>query len=151
VGEVRVLANDDAVRIREGRAFWDLDDVVATGWVRATRPGLDVGWRAIALGHSIGFVPGAVLHYRSRSDLQGMLRQRYRYAQGTAQLAKRHVALGSLPRPSAREQRRRLVRYFRSTLALHKLDTREGRWAYGLRCAWAAGAISGWVRHGILV
>jgi glycosyltransferase involved in cell wall biosynthesis len=220
---INAARNAGVVAARSDRiAFCDADDVVATGWVRAMRDGLDavaiVGgptdatllndaftarlraphgrralptalgfreyalggnlgvrretfddvagfddsftygcdeidfcWRAIGLGHSIGFVPSAVLHYRYRSDLQGMLRQRYRYAQGSAQLARRHVALGSLPRPSAHEQRQRLVRYFRSTLALHKLDTREGRWAYGLRCAWAAGAISGWFRHGILV
>jgi GT2 family glycosyltransferase len=112
---------------------------------------IDFCWRAIALGHAIGFVPGAILHYRYRRDLGGTLRQRYRYAQGSAQLARRHIVLGFLPRPNALEQSRRLGRYLRSTLALHRLGDREGRWAYAMRWAWAAGAVAGWLRHGVLI
>jgi glycosyltransferase involved in cell wall biosynthesis len=47
---------------------------------------IDFAWRARDAGHEVAFVRDAVVHYRLRGDLRGMLRQQYHSGLGTAQL-----------------------------------------------------------------
>lgn len=47
---------------------------------------IDFAWRAWDLGYRFGFAPNALLHYRIRTDLRGVLRQQYNSGRGTATL-----------------------------------------------------------------
>jgi glycosyltransferase involved in cell wall biosynthesis len=47
---------------------------------------VDFAWRASDLGHRFVFVPEALVHYRIRTDLRGVLRQQYNSGRGTATL-----------------------------------------------------------------
>ena len=47
---------------------------------------IDFAWRAWDLGHRFTYVPDALLHYRIRTDLRGVLRQQYNSGRGTATL-----------------------------------------------------------------
>ena len=47
---------------------------------------IDFAWRARDLGHRFVYVPDALVHYRIRTDLRGVLRQQYNSGRGTATL-----------------------------------------------------------------
>ena len=47
---------------------------------------IDFAWRAWDLGYRFAYVPEALLHYRIRTDLRGVLRQQYNSGRGTATL-----------------------------------------------------------------
>lgn len=47
---------------------------------------IDFAWRAWDLGYRFTYVPDALLHYRIRTDLRGVLRQQYNSGRGTATL-----------------------------------------------------------------
>ncbi len=47
---------------------------------------IDFAWRAAAKGIKAHFVPTAILHYRIRTDLRGVVRQQYNSGRGTARL-----------------------------------------------------------------
>ncbi|WP_322920241.1 glycosyltransferase family 2 protein [Nocardioides renjunii] len=47
---------------------------------------IDFAWRAWDLGYRFAYVPDALLHYRIRTDLRGVLRQQYNSGRGTATL-----------------------------------------------------------------
>lgn len=47
---------------------------------------IDFAWRAWDLGHRFVYVPDALVHYRIRTDLRGVLRQQYNSGRGTATL-----------------------------------------------------------------
>ena len=47
---------------------------------------IDFAWRAWDLGYRFGYAPDALLHYRIRTDLRGVLRQQYNSGRGTATL-----------------------------------------------------------------
>lgn len=47
---------------------------------------IDFAWRAGDLGYRFGYVPEALVHYRIRTDLRGVLRQQYNSGRGTATL-----------------------------------------------------------------
>jgi GT2 family glycosyltransferase len=47
---------------------------------------IDFAWRAADAGYIPVFVPDALIHYRIRSDLRGVMRQQYNSGQGTAWL-----------------------------------------------------------------
>lgn len=47
---------------------------------------IDFAWRAWDLGYRFGYAPDAMLHYRIRTDLRGVLRQQYNSGRGTATL-----------------------------------------------------------------
>lgn len=63
---------------------------------------IDFAWRAWDLGFRFGYVEGALLHYRIRTDLRGVLRQQYNSGRGTATLYAKFRPAGvrakSLPR-----------------------------------------------------
>jgi GT2 family glycosyltransferase len=47
---------------------------------------IDFAWRALEAGFPAVYAPGALVHYRIRDDLRGVLRQQYDSGVGTAQL-----------------------------------------------------------------
>lgn len=47
---------------------------------------IDFAWRAADLGYHAAYVPEALLHYRIRTDLRGVLRQQFNSGRGTATL-----------------------------------------------------------------
>lgn len=47
---------------------------------------IDFAWRAWDLGYRFTYVPDALIHYRIRTDLRGVLRQQYNSGRGTATL-----------------------------------------------------------------
>lgn len=47
---------------------------------------IDFAWRAWDLGYRFGYAPEALIHYRIRTDLRGVLRQQYNSGRGTATL-----------------------------------------------------------------
>lgn len=47
---------------------------------------IDFAWRAWELGYRFGYVDDALLHYRIRTDLRGVLRQQYNSGRGTSTL-----------------------------------------------------------------
>jgi GT2 family glycosyltransferase len=47
---------------------------------------IDFAWRAWDLGHRFTYVEEALVHYRIRTDLRGVLRQQYNSGRGTATL-----------------------------------------------------------------
>lgn len=47
---------------------------------------IDFAWRAWELGYRFGYVEAALLHYRIRTDLRGVLRQQYNSGRGTTTL-----------------------------------------------------------------
>lgn len=51
---------------------------------------IDFAWRAWDLGYRFGYAPDALLHYRIRTDLKGVLRQQYNSGRGTATLYAKH-------------------------------------------------------------
>jgi glycosyltransferase involved in cell wall biosynthesis len=78
-------------------------DVVESlgGWDERFRAGSDdveFSWRAQLAGYSVGFAPGAVLHYRFRANLRGLARQFYCYGRTQAQLNRAFAGQG-LPSP----------------------------------------------------
>ena len=63
---------------------------------------IDFAWRAWDLGYRFAYAPEALLHYRIRTDLRGVLRQQYNSGRGTATLYAKfrpaEVVPKSLPR-----------------------------------------------------
>ncbi|WP_170070097.1 glycosyltransferase family 2 protein [Knoellia remsis] len=47
---------------------------------------IDFAWRAWDLGYRFAYVPDALIHYRIRTDLRGVLRQQFNSGRGTATL-----------------------------------------------------------------
>lgn len=54
-------------------------------------------WRAQLAGYEVGFVPEAIVHYRLRGDLSGMVRQYYTYGR-THTMLYRDFAAAGMPR-----------------------------------------------------
>lgn len=63
---------------------------------------IDFAWRAHDLGHRFSYVPDALIHYRIRTDLRGVLRQQYNSGRGTAMLFARFRPTDVPPKSFAR-------------------------------------------------
>lgn len=59
---------------------------------------IDFAWLARDAGYEAAYVPDALLHYRIRTDLRGVLRQQFNSGQGTAQLYGKFRPIGALPK-----------------------------------------------------
>lgn len=70
---------------------------------------IDFAWRAWDLGHRFGYVPDALLHYRIRTDLRGVLRQQYNSGRGTATLYARFRPPEVVPRSLLRRVHHELL------------------------------------------
>lgn len=81
---------------------------------------IDFAWRAWDLGHRFGYAPEALLHYRIRTDLRGVLRQQYNSGRGTATLYARF-------RPPEVVPKSRLRRVHHELLLLRRFPLRGSR------------------------
>ena len=59
---------------------------------------IDFAWAARREGYGAAYVPDALLHYRIRTDLRGVLRQQFNSGQGTAQLYGKFRPIGTPPK-----------------------------------------------------
>jgi GT2 family glycosyltransferase len=94
---------------------------------------VEICWRAQLAGHSIQFVPDAVLHYRPRPSALEMYRQHRNFANARVFLYREFRAAG-MPRATAREA---LAEWWAVTKAIPRLRNRSelARWSRRLgRC-----------------
>lgn len=120
--------------------FFDLG-----GWDERFDRGEDVafGWSAQVHGYTLTFVPEAVLHYRLRSSLKGMIKQQFGNGFVIPQLLREFAPHGATREPLPRVARRHL----RLLLGVPGLVfSARRRWAWLRSAAFLAGRISGSVR-----
>ncbi|WP_231250917.1 glycosyltransferase family 2 protein [Nocardioides furvisabuli] len=70
---------------------------------------IDFAWRAWDLGYRFTYVPDALLHYRIRTDLRGVLRQQYNSGRGTATLYAKFRPAEVVPKSVPRRIRHELL------------------------------------------
>ncbi|WP_210649293.1 glycosyltransferase family 2 protein [Nocardioides sp. SYSU D00065] len=70
---------------------------------------IDFAWRAWDLGHRFAYLPDALLHYRIRTDLRGVLRQQYNSGRGTATLYARFRPAEVVPKSAPRRLHHELL------------------------------------------
>lgn len=70
---------------------------------------IDFAWRAWDLGYRFAYVEGALLHYRIRTDLRGVLRQQFNSGRGTATLYAKFRPSEVVPKSPLRRLRHELV------------------------------------------
>ena len=70
---------------------------------------IDFAWRAADLGHHFVYVPEALLHYRIRTDLRGVLRQQYNSGRGTSTLYAKHRPSVVVPKSALRRARHEML------------------------------------------
>lgn len=70
---------------------------------------IDFAWRAWDLGYRFGYVPEALLHYRIRTDLRGVLRQQYNSGRGTATLYAKFRPAEVVPKSALRRLHHELL------------------------------------------
>lgn len=70
---------------------------------------IDFAWRAFDAGHVAVYVPEALLHYRIRTDLRGVLRQQYDSGRGTATVAAKVRPAGLVPKSLPRRVHHELL------------------------------------------
>ncbi len=101
---------------------------------------VDFCWRAQEAGYTIGLAPNAVLQYRLKDSVRGMIRQRYWFGRSNAQLQARFRRPG-MPPFTLRRQIRILgsaALELPSALAHRNLSA----WLVGM--GWAVGRLVGW-------
>ena len=108
---------------------------------------LDFGWRAIDSGFEPRFVPGAVVHYRSRSRLPAVARQGFADGRASVDLYARHRGAGMV-RPSGRAVAVRYSEAVRGLVSDAWSTERRLRWAYDT--AQCLGRLVGSLRSGVL-
>lgn len=105
---------------------------------------VDFSWRLQLAGHALVAAPGAVVHYRYRTDLRGTMRQLRLYARCEAQLLRRFADAGARPQqpsPSVRD-----LRWLgRNLPSLVAGQARRGRWLG--RLATVTGRVEGSLRY----
>ncbi|MEU4711138.1 glycosyltransferase [Nocardia salmonicida] len=100
-------------------------------------------WRAQLAGYTIAYAPDAIVHYRLRSTLRGLMAQRYRSGQTYAQLFADYRHLGIPPgqwRDEAEVWGRLLL-----TVPTLAWPGRAGRWVFA--AAWHCGRSLGSLSH----
>ncbi len=100
---------------------------------------VEMSWRAQLAGYSLGFAPNAVMRYRHRHDLRGMMKQAYAYGLSDARLYSQFRSAGVPRQPLGAD----LIGW--ATLAVQVPDVlrsraRRGRWLRQLALQW------GWLR-----
>ncbi len=70
---------------------------------------IDFAWRAWDLGYRFTYVPEALLHYRIRTDLRGVLRQQYNSGRGTSTLYARFRPPEVTPKSVTRRIRHEII------------------------------------------
>jgi glycosyltransferase involved in cell wall biosynthesis len=107
---------------------------------------VDLSWRIMRQGGSIVFRPDAVMHYQLRSDLRGMVRQRYRYGEIHALLRRKFTDAVPPPRWAERWPTYRSLMLY----CWHPLADRERRGVWLGTAGYCAGRIRGGVRYRVL-
>lgn len=118
IGANLAVRRDDALAI----GGWD-EGYVAGG------DDVDFSWRLQLAGRRIGFAPGAVVHYRYRTDLRGTARQARAYARCEAKLLAQYADRGAAPyRPSRTRTELSWLRH--NVRDLLGSEASRGRWVY---------------------
>lgn len=100
---------------------------------------VDFSWRAQETGFGLGFVPGAVVHYRLRTSLRAVTRQSYWYGRGDVRLARSR----DLGRPLAHS----IARFFQKPRGVAWWRWAPGRLMYGF--GYALGSVTERLDEGI--
>jgi GT2 family glycosyltransferase len=108
---------------------------------------MDFCWRAQYEGFSVGFAPEAIVAYRFKTQLPGLVRQLYSYGQGCARLRAKHIRLGRVPKQSVMQQLSLLKKYVMALSPRVGLIHRTERWKYAQDAAWCAGSIAGLFKY----
>ncbi len=105
---------------------------------------VELSWRAQLAGYSLGFAPNAVMRYRHRHDLRGMMKQAYLYGLSDARVYCQFRSAGVLPRSSSGGVKAwaRLVARLPDLLGSKTL---RGRWLRQACLRW--GRLRGSARH----
>lgn len=98
---------------------------------------IDFAWRAWDLGYRFTYVPEALLHYRIRTDLRGVLRQQYNSGRGTATLYAKFRPPEVTPKSASRRVRHELALIRRFPLRGDQNDRRM----WMVRMAFEAGKL----------
>ncbi len=107
---------------------------------------LDLSWRVQRGGGSLLFCPDAIMHYRLRTDVRVVMRQRYRYGQAEALLRRKFSDDISPVAPRARA--RSVVRMLARSRELARGAGRRGAWLAD--ASHLAGQLSGSARYRVL-
>ncbi|HEY1523468.1 MAG TPA: glycosyltransferase [Solirubrobacteraceae bacterium] len=107
---------------------------------------LDLSWRIQREGGSLLFSPEAVMHYRLRADLRGVMRQRYRYGEAEALL--RLKFSDAIPPVAPRARARSVARMLAHSGELAGGAGRRGAWL--AQASHLAGQLSGSARYRVL-
>lgn len=102
-------------------------------------------WHAQRRGVRIGFVSTAVVHYRLRSDLRTVLKQRFGYGRSYAQMYAKHCS-EPISRTSARHEVRAVCNFV-ATLPSEIYSGHTARWMCD--AAWTVGRWFGGARYGV--
>jgi glycosyltransferase involved in cell wall biosynthesis len=109
----------------------------------------DFCWRVQYAGHSIGFEPLAVVHYRFRATRSAMKRQVYAYALANQALYAKHCRLGHIKTPPRSRYNGAAFELLRVIVQFPFLLSARRRWRYLGRVARCRGSIVGLVRYRI--
>jgi glycosyltransferase involved in cell wall biosynthesis len=96
---------------------------------------VEMSWRVQLAGYSLGFAPNAVMRYRHRHDLRGMMKQAYAYGLSDARLYAQFRSAG-VPRQSLS---RDLIGWASLVVQLPDVlrsQARRGRWLRQLALRW---------------
>jgi GT2 family glycosyltransferase len=107
---------------------------------------LDLSWRIQRAGGSLLFAPEAIMHYRLRPDVRGVMRQRYRYGQAEALL--RQKFSDAIPPVVPRARARSLARLLRHSGELVRGAGSRGAWL--AEAAHIAGQLRGSARYRVM-
>jgi glycosyltransferase involved in cell wall biosynthesis len=107
---------------------------------------LDLSWRIQRGGGSLVFAPDAIMHYRLRPDLGGVMRQRYRYGQAEALLRRKFG--DAIPPLAPRARARSLARMLARSPELFGGAARRGAWL--AEASHLAGQLRGSARYRVL-
>jgi glycosyltransferase involved in cell wall biosynthesis len=103
----------------------------------------DYCWRLQLAGTPLVFVPDAVVHVRSRSDLAGMFRQNLRFGDGNVAIYAKYRSRG-MPRLGPGPG---LLRWAKLLAGLPRLATSAGRAAWLSQLGWRLGRLKGCLEH----
>jgi glycosyltransferase involved in cell wall biosynthesis len=107
---------------------------------------LDLSWRIQRRGGTLEFRPGAVMHYRLRADVLGVMRQRYRY--GLIEALLRRKFADAIPAVDPRARLLSVLRLLTRSWELLGGARRRGVWL--VRASHLAGQLRGSIRYRVL-
>jgi glycosyltransferase involved in cell wall biosynthesis len=106
---------------------------------------VEISWRIHTSGHSLRFVPGAVLECRERSGWWTLARQSYAYARGYPHLYRDFRRLGMTRYSVPGTLKYSLRRYVVGAPRLLRTETGRREWVRGI--SWRAGCLAGSLKY----